>query len=160
MSKVTCVCLQCSKEFITQSCYLKRGGGKFCSKSCATTYCNIHNNPTKDLNVCKLISEHHADVSGRNNPMFGKTGELAPSYKGGLSLIHKRRYRAILLASDKPKVCIYCGTTEGLQVHHLDGDHKNENLNNLEWVCIRCHASKAHTHSRDKLGRFCSCQIS
>lgn len=158
MGKVLCTCIQCGKEFYTQSCYFKRGGGKFCSTSCGTTYRNLHNNPSKNPDVRKKISEHHADVSGENNPMYGKRGEESPSYKDGMSLIHQRRYRALLLSSDRPKKCIYCGSTENLHVHHVDGDHKNESLNNLVWVCIICHATKAHDHPRDDKGRFCSCK--
>lgn len=28
-------CIQCGKEFLTHACYFKRGGGKYCSYSCA-----------------------------------------------------------------------------------------------------------------------------
>ena len=34
----------------------------------------------------KKISLNHADVSGKNNPMYGKRGELHPSWKGGGSI--------------------------------------------------------------------------
>lgn len=156
MAKITRTCLQCGKEFLTYESSIKKGKGKFCSISCGTKYRNLYSNPTKDPEVRKKISEHHADVSGSRNPMYGRRGKEAPSYVDGLHLIHPRRYRAILLSSDRPMCCIYCGTTERLHVHHIDGDHKNENLDNLVWVCIRCHTLKAHKHNRDKLGRFCT----
>ena len=82
-------CLQCEKEFEARPSEIKKSGGKFCSRSCATTYRNIHNNPTKDAKVREKISKNHADVSGRKNPMHGRRGKLAPGYIDG-SNIFKR----------------------------------------------------------------------
>lgn len=158
MAKIERTCLNCGKVFLAQECYVKKGRGKFCCIGCGTSYRNKTNNPSLKPEVREKISEHHANVSGKNNPMFGRIGEKAPSFRDGLSLIHHRRYRAILLSSDKPRKCIYCGASERLHVHHVDGDHSNNSLNNLEWVCIVCHATKAHHHNRDNLGRFCSCK--
>jgi len=35
--------------------------------------------------------------------------------------------------------CAICGTTEHLQVHHLDRNIKNNSLSNLETLCQSCH---------------------
>jgi hypothetical protein len=40
----------------------------------------------------------------------------------------------------KGEVCIECGETEGIQVHHVDGDRSNNELDNLVPVCTSCHA--------------------
>ena len=37
-------------------------------------------NSNPPLERRKKISEHHADFSGENNPMYGKRGELSPMY--------------------------------------------------------------------------------
>jgi 5-methylcytosine-specific restriction endonuclease McrA len=42
-----------------------------------------------------------------------------------------------------PKVCKRCGSWEGLQVHHKNGNHKDNTPSNLEWLCVNCH-SRAH----------------
>ena len=39
----------------------------------------------------------------------------------------------------KIKKCIQCGSTDCIQVHHKDGDCKNNNLNNLKILCQICH---------------------
>jgi hypothetical protein len=35
---VTRDCVYCGKEFLTHSCWIKRGRGKFCSKQCNAKY--------------------------------------------------------------------------------------------------------------------------
>jgi len=54
--------------------------------------------------------------------------------------------RDILLASRRPKVCHTCGKQRRkLECHHIDGDVYNYSLDNLIWLCRRCHN---HSHSR------------
>lgn len=154
MAKVEKHCLQCGKPFEVFSSEIKKGGGKFCSRSCATTFRNIHNNPTEYEEVRRKISLHHADVSGENNPMYGIRGENAPSYIDGRSFFTGETYRKKLLASGREMVCEICGTSEDLCVHHKDKNHGNNELENLAWLCMRCHNNIVHRRSRDKNGRF------
>lgn len=77
---VKCKCKCCGKEFQVPPSQIKRGGGIFCSTSCGTRYRNILNNPAKNEDVRRKISLNHADVSGANNPMYGRRGALSPSY--------------------------------------------------------------------------------
>lgn len=147
-------CLYCGKKFEVRPCEIKKGG-KYCSRSCACTYRNLHNNPAWDENVRKKISQNHADVSGENNPMYGKRGNLAPSYIDGRNSFIGEVYRKILLASGKPCVCKLCGKTHGkIDVHHLDGNRSNNSLSNLIFLCRKCHISKAHTYLRDDTGKI------
>ena len=148
------VCLQCGKVFKTHACLLRRGGGKFCCTSCGIIYRNLRDNPSKRPEVRAKISEHHADVHGANNPMHGKRGADAPGYIDGRSAFKGRSYRRIMLASGKPPKCVFCGETERLHVHHKDGDHSNNALNNLIWVCVKCHNTKAHNYRRNERGQF------
>lgn len=80
------VCLQCGKTFKTHACQVKRGGGKFCCTSCGIRYRDLHDNPSRRPEVKAKIAEHHADVSGINNPMYGKRGSDAPGYIVGSEL--------------------------------------------------------------------------
>ena len=154
MKKEERVCLWCGKAFLTYPCEIKKGGGKFCSRSCAKTYRNTYDNPTKSEEVRAKISKHHADVSGENNPMYMKRGTEAPSYKDGRSAFKGEQYRKMLLASGRKPECEICKTKENLHVHHIDGDHKHNVLENLTWVCAKCHNLVKHPRGRDKNGRF------
>lgn len=153
MPKIECVCLQCGKKSYRYPSVLKKGYGNFCSQSCATTYRNIHDNPSKRPEVRKKISEHHADVSGENNPMHGIKGKESPNYKDGRSYFQKASYIGILLASGRDKKCEICGSTDNIDVHHVDGNHKNNTISNLMWVCRKCHNTKCHIIVRDRNGR-------
>lgn len=157
--KVERVCRQCGKTFLIHNCYLKRGQGKFCSISCGVTFRNLHDNPSSRVEVREKISKNHADVSGENNPMYGKSGELAPCYIDGRSKFKGETYRKILLAAGIKPICEICGSVEWLHVHHKDGNHKNNNINNLAWLCVNCHNTVAHKYERDEKGRFISATL-
>lgn len=153
MGKVVLKCAQCGKEFITQSCYFKRGGNanKFCSKSCSTIYRNLTNNPAWRLEVREKISKNHADVSGKNNYWYGKRGKEFPGYIDGLKA---PAHRKIYIRSGGKMECKLCGSTERIEIHHKDGDHFNNELNNLVALCRKCHHTVAHTRLRDEKGRI------
>ena len=152
-SKVSLNCKQCGVEFFAYPSELRKGR-RFCSRSCSTTYRNTHDNPAWKPEVRKKISLNHADVSGENNPMYMRRGKDAPSYIDGRNSFTGEVYRKILLASGMEQKCVVCGSTEKLDVHHKDGNHSNNDLSNLTWVCRGCHNKVAHQYARDKEGRF------
>ena len=54
----------------------------------------------------------------------------------------------------KEKVCEVCGYNkypEILEVHHIDGDRRNNELSNLQIVCPTCHAE---IHFKEKSGKW------
>lgn len=153
-TRVVRVCQYCGASFEAHLSEISNGGGKFCSRSCATTYRNIHSNPTQNEEVRKKISSNHADVSGEKNPMFGRRGKSAPSYIDGRMAFKCETHRRILLASGVECKCAVCGATGKLDVHHLDGNHKNNDSKNLVWLCHNCHYTVAHKYARDSNGRF------
>lgn len=151
-------CLECGKPFSVPPSLVRRGGGKFCSTSCGIRYRNKIDNPAKRPEVREKISRNHADVSGPNNPMYGRRGPLAPAWKDGRSRF-SNLWRMIAL-SNKPPVCEMCGerpTGYRLHVHHRDGNRNNNSPDNLQVLCARRHAI-VHGHwrnrPRDHLGRF------
>lgn len=148
------ICMQCGKEFKVQACQVRRGGGKFCCTSCGVKYRNIHDNPTKHPEVRAKISKNHADVSGPNNPMYGKSGANAPGYVDGRNQFKGHIYRRILLASGILPKCAVCGKTSRLHVHHKDGDRSHNTVDNLVWICVKCHNTKAHIYLRNETGQF------
>lgn len=155
MAKIKRVCNWCGAEFYVYQSHVKRGGGKFCSNSCKASFRNKIDNPAWRPEVRRKISLNHADVSGKNNPMYGKTGSLSPSYVDGRSSIPGDIWRKIALVN-KPKKCELCGKEDKsrrIHVHHKDKNRNNNDLGNLQVVCSKCH-SLLHPKERDALGRF------
>lgn len=92
---------------------------------------------SKESNEKRSIS-----LSGKNNPMFGRSRELCPAWKGGLSfesygLDWTKTLKRAIRERDKC-VCKICGNC-GLDIHHIDYDKKNCNPDNLITLCRSCH---------------------
>ena len=64
-------------------------------------------------------------------------GSNHPNWKGG----EFTAYRSILAKTTTPKTCKRCGLDDQrrLAVHHIDKNHRNNDLNNLVWLCYNCH---------------------
>ena len=78
------------------------------------------------------------------------TGKGNPAWNGGTA----RNYQARLLKrSNKPHRCIWCGATRRLQVHHMDHDIQNGDIDNLEWLCGPCNRMEAQMHALERAGR-------
>ena len=68
---------------------------------------------------------------GANNPNWKPTKDLHYTVRHAL--------RKRILARDK--VCQECGSSHQLQVHHRDGNHKNNDESNLTLLCVQHHAA-------------------
>ncbi len=66
------------------------------------------------------------------------------NWKGGFSQKHYQR----IAKANKEWKCRICKTEKNLQVHHIDKDQSNNNITNLEILCISCHA-KIHYKKGD-----------
>lgn len=62
------------------------------------------------------------------------------------------RYRGHRCAPEGPRVCGFCGATEHLDLHHIDG-HEEHTENNLMWACRSCNVRVAIAMARAGLGR-------
>ena len=157
-TKVIVTCAQCGKVFENQ----RSSHAKYCSISCAMTARNLTSqNPS-----------FHRDISGNKNPMFGRgccgsdngmfgrTRESSPAWHGGRKT---RKDGYILVAAPKnhpykcdnlyvlehrlvmeSKIGRYLEQNE--VVHHIDGNPRNNNIENLELFSSQSeHISKAHT---------------
>lgn len=117
-------CIICQKEFFTKT------NGIVCSDKCRRKHeVNKQNEYALKKNPNKLIgigSGNHP-----NNKQYNKP----------------RSYHHYI--KDK---CEQCGSKKYLLVHHLDGNHNNCTIENLQTLCKKCHQT-LHV-KRDKLGRF------
>lgn len=53
---------------------------------------------------------------------------------------HRGRARTLLLQEGREVVCVECGGRGGrIECHHRNGDHQDNRVENLEWLCVRCH---------------------
>ena len=140
-------CLWCERE-------LKPNQSKYCCRSCvcrATWTGRKHKESTKIK-----MSENHLDVSGENNPFYGKkhntdTKELMSKWKTDVdyhmdNLLTPSSPKYRITAFEKYGVkCECCGTERAIfEVHHIDGDHYNDDIKNLVVLCKDCHHTKAH----------------
>ena len=93
---------------------------------------------------------------GERNPMYGKSRELSPTWKGGVSfepypLGWDKTHREQIRYRDK-YTCQLCGIPEvecirKLHVHHIDYNKKNIIPENLISLCNACHSKT--NHNRD-----------
>jgi transposase len=74
---------------------------------------------------------HSARMSGKNNPAF-KTGDST------------RYLKRQLVEREGAKQCVWCGTTDGIEIHHIDHDRENNNLENLTLLCRYCNMLEAY----------------
>jgi hypothetical protein len=64
-----------------------------------------------------------------------------------------KRYRANSETSDWPRVCMFCGSTDDLQVDHLDGYEENGEPENLLMLCRSCNQLKSAVYKKAGIGR-------
>lgn len=109
-------------------------------RSQARKYQQLENNVAKDPQTREKISETVKSLwadgmyKDRINGMLGVAGKEHPNFKNA-----KWRFRdKVLFYHDKK--CSICGcTNRKIDIHHVDEDHDNYLLSNLEPVCNICH---------------------
>lgn len=142
-------CKNCKKEFHVKPSHLKNGWGLFCSNKCSfesrrngkfvdceTCLKKVYRTP-KDLNHSKskkYFCSKSCFAVWKNKNMF--FGEKSGRWKNG-----KGSYRLIMVRSKAPVICRDCGikNMRVLVTHRIDGNRKNNKINNLTWLCRNCH---------------------
>lgn len=146
---VDLTCLQCSKQFSIQKCkatWSKNGTNgtrKFCCKACQSQY----RNQNKQLRIikCKQCGKEKSVKAYRTDAKYCSpeckwefektiTGEKSAAFKHGFKIY---RREALKLYEHK---CASCGKRHcRLQVHHIDGNNKNNVPSNWMVLCVTCH---------------------
>lgn len=150
-------CLCCEKETINP---------KFCSRSCAASYNNskfpkrtqkpnggmciicgadLYGNHTKFCNN-KCLAKHSVIIRQDNYIDAWLSGKVSGAV-GESEYAISKRVRRYLLEQAKYKCCL-CGWCEKnkftdkipLEIHHIDGNWKNNSKENLVVLCPNCHS--------------------
>ena len=142
-------CAVCNKEYEIE---LKRYNQKI--KENTAFYCSNECRTHKGSILCKCAncgkevwrtkSQYNRSKTGniycsrscattKNNTLF-KSGENHPSYKG-----NDYRQKAFEHFEHQCVVCGYNEDVRILEVHHIDENHSNNELNNLCILCPNCH---------------------
>ena len=149
-------CRICAKSFYAKPGHLKIGWGKFCSRECqfqdqrngtavecATCGKTIYRTPKHFRNSKSRLffCSRSCLAVWKNRNLIA--GERHPNWKHG-----ENAYRDIMKRSGIPAVCRSCGMkdTRVLLVHHIDGNRKNNRIENLMWLCHNCHFLR-HVHN-------------
>lgn len=113
-NRVQLDCAYCGTKFERAISHTKKSksGKHFCSRECKDSAQSIYGN---DNIIFEIIPDHYGDGTS------------------------DYRRNALL---EYGQVCNRCGFDKhegALQVHHIDRDRNNNNLNNLEVLCANCH---------------------
>lgn len=145
---VEVVCEQCSKEFLKQERFVKKRKHHFCCSECSSLFSRKRVDVI--CAVCykkKELSQSKYDVCksktffcSRKCQNIGQSANSDVDYlcnwKDGASSYRTR-------ALDKyGKKCNECGYDEheiALDVHHIDRNRDNNEIENLVVLCSRCH---------------------
>lgn len=73
--------------------------------------------------------------------LYGKSGPLEEDLNRARTSFHRGARKHL------KEYCAICGTTQNLQVHHLDRNIKNNTEENLQTLCQSCHM-KLHWQQR------------
>lgn len=156
------ICLECGKEIPFEKRF-----GKFCSKSCSTSYTNKLR-PKKLVKICPVCKKETTNEifcstkcqqenkyqqyirQWKNGEVDGLRGEYQISK-------YIRRY----LFDKYNNSCQCCGWNKEnpfthnvpLEVHHIDGNYKNNSEENLQLLCPNCHSLTETYKAANKSGR-------
>ena len=135
-------CKNCGKEFLQ---YDKRK--KFCSSSCAATYNNKERGERSEDTKIK-ISKSLRETLDKKQKNYGEESKYKSQTKRGVAKLVEKGIKVYK--------CEICGISEWegkpitLQLHHKDGNHFNNNIDNLQVLCPNCHYQTENYCSKNR----------
>lgn len=154
-------CKICDKEFYAKPNWILLGHGKYCSMKCKgegakkgkLVQCFIcrkeiykSQKALDGTRSGKLFCSKSCQTHWRNSLVY--IGKKHPNWKEGKFI----SYRNILIKYGRIEICTLCGTSDKrvIAAHHVDGNHGNNDLKNLAWLCYNCHFL-VHNHKNEQL---------
>lgn len=144
-------CEICQKEILVRKDRLERT--KYCSIVCRGI--SDQNRVTLTCFICKKeFQRHPADLKNSKHGYYfcsRKCKEFAQSIDGGLKIIQPSHYnegeanyrdRAFRRYGAKCHSCGYNTDDRMLDVDHIDSNRSNNDIDNLQVLCVWCHAIK------------------
>lgn len=151
-------CLNCGKDipFNENDCVSDYKERQFCNSSCATSYNNKKRKKKDRHNFCKncgveipfintyCSSKCQAEFNFKEYIKKWKNGEV----DGMCGKYAISRYIRKFLMNEYNNKCSKCGwgeinpytKTVPLEVHHKDGNYRNNDEDNIELLCPNCHS--------------------
>ena len=118
-----------------------------------------HEIPRRSISETRKIK--YWGLSGKDNPMHGKTGAKSHNWKGGITPKRQRDYsrsdiQAFLTSVRcRDKVCQNCGAQSRLDVHHIksfaDFPDYRYDADNCISLCRSCHMWAHSSKNKEKL---------
>lgn len=119
----------------------------------ALRYLNIPQSGNNNQTLKRKVKEYNLDVShftGRKREVYGIINMsyvpaehyLKPNIRVKSQLLKDK----LIIEGYKENKCEICGISEWngkpitLQLHHIDGDHNNNTIDNLQIICPNCHS--------------------
>lgn len=130
----------CDKEIYKRPCDIQRNNGNtYCSQSCYGKSCRKE---TPCL-VCGnlILARHNKKTCSRacaNKHRAGIKYKIGRPTKDKVTSLKALKLR---LLHERGNACERCGYSkiEILQIHHIDRNPQNNNLDNLSLICPNCH---------------------
>ncbi len=153
--KVSRNCKRCQVEYTTDTRYLKRGQGEFCSRKCSANYlASVRPKPEPNVTCAYCGTLFYLPFSKRRKSKSGlffccRSHKDISQKIGGIRDIMPPHYGTSLKSyrtlafENLPVECARCAwkeVPEVLEVNHKDCDRTNNSLSNLEILCPTCHS--------------------
>lgn len=138
-------CIICGKEYFNKS-----ANSKYCGLTCFNiprkverimTKCDYCHNEYEIKKTKYQKTDHHFCSKGCVNLFFKENPKLRGTWAGynGKSTLSVYRKKAFEILEAKCRICGYTEYVSLLQVHHKDGNRKNNKIENLEILCPTHH---------------------
>lgn len=144
-------CTVCSNEFTTTLSNLKRGYGSYCSSDCRyknkretfkCSYCSTEFISMKSRLRKSKTNNHFCSNDCKYKAASSLSCEYATGPKPKEIGLSTYRNRALIMLKNECVRCGYHEHVELLDVDHIDSNRQNNDISNLQILCVMCHAIK------------------